>query len=83
MLYGSKSLGNKDIKLFSCYLSLNNVNTWNMDNWVICLLSLVSLSWNLGAISAALSVLPVCSGEERDLISQTATGNQAKLKVPI
>ena len=26
---------------------------------------------------------PVCSGEERDLISQTATGNQAKLKVPI
>lgn len=35
MLYGSKSLGNKDFKLFILFsLSLNNVNTWNMDNWV-------------------------------------------------
>ena len=41
------------------------MNTQNMDNWVICLLSLVWLSWKLGLISAALLVLSICSEEER------------------
>ena len=57
------SLGDKDFTL-SCILSLNNESTQNMDNWVICLLSLVWLSRKLGLISTALSVLPICSEEE-------------------
>ena len=55
------------------------MNTQNMDNWVICLLSLVRLSLKLGLISGTLSVLPICleEGAQRGLMSQTAAGNRA------